>query len=596
MEGDERKIGIPLMADPSQQEAGPFDLKRLIQWVWLHARSEVRWLVMAMISAVGVSFLFSISLLYAREFINKVGQGYVSQTLIKLAGIIMAIFLGYSILKLISSTLGALASTNIRRNLEVSCFNHLSRLPFNYLEEKSHGRLTAALMAEIPMVSNVIQTILRSFVRAPITILIIIIILFYNSPLVAVVALLTMPLLFLGLSSFSSMAKRKTEQSFKSISHMYSRLGEHLGGIRVVRCLGLLDFYSNKMKDLSTDIARTSRHSAVISALQQTVQELISLVILISFLLWMAWKVYEGTMEIGHALLVPAAMLYIRSEGLVISDGYVRLRKTEGAAERLRELFQEKRESTGDQRLSDTIRRISLNDVSFRYPSGESVLENINLELQPGGLTVIIGESGAGKSTLCDLSLRLRARTHGNIFYNNVELENLHEEFVRDTTALVEQEPYLFEGTIRYNLQVASPSATEEQMWEALEMANAARFVRGLKGGLDSEAGQRGARLSVGQKQRICLSRALIKKPQFLVLDEFTNSVDLENESEIIDAVLKLSTRTIILCVTHRESIIMKAREVYHLQNKKLHKIEKHLKHIRLIKDTARPDSPKSGS
>ncbi|MCK5612223.1 ABC transporter ATP-binding protein [Candidatus Pacearchaeota archaeon] len=586
MNNKKRDIGIPLLPDLSQEETGNFGLRRLLDWVWQHSKSEVVWLILAMITSAGVSSLSSISLLYASRFIDEVGRGYDKHVLMKIGITILAIFIGLTVLRLLTTTLGAFAVTNIRRNLEVDCFQHLSQLPFEYLEEKPQGRITAALMAEIPLVANVIQTVLRSFIRAPFTIVMVLAVIFYNSPLVAAVTLITMPWLFIGLSYFSSQAKKKTERSFKAISQMYRKINEHLGGIRVVRTLGLSDFYSNKMKGLSGEIAKTSRQSALLGALHHTVQELISVAILILFLVWLSWRVLNGTMDIGQALLVPAALLFIRGEVMVISGGYVRLRKTEGAAKRLRELLQVKREFTGGQRLTEPLNKISFHRVTFRYPNGKDVLEDIDLDLYPGGLTVIVGESGAGKSTICDLCLRLRTPTGGTIYYNDVEIGKLDEEFIRSSTALVEQEPYLFEEPIRNNLLLANPFASDKEIWEALTSANASEFVKTLPKGLDSEVGQRGVKLSVGQKQRIALARALIKKPQFLVLDEFTSSLDLENESEIIDALLESMPHTIILCATHRTSIIMKARDVYHLENKTLKRIDKAQGQFRIIRNT----------
>ena len=574
MKPEAKLMRIPLFRETTPADGIDFNLRDLTDWVWQHSKSEVKWLVLGMLAASSFSGLSSLTLLYASRFINEIGRGFDPHRLGRIGLIVFAILIAMSALRLITSTLGAFAATNIRRNLEVTFFAHLSRLPFHYLEVKSHGRITAALMTEVPMVSGIISLILRSFVRAPISIIFVIAVLLYNSPKIALVSLATLPLFFLGVSFFTRRIKAKTQLSFQNISRMYGRINESLGGIRVVRCLGLLEYFATRLQDLSRDIAKTTRQSSVISAIQQTLQELIGVAILVGFLAWIAYEVVKGRMQIGQALLVPAAFIYIRNEILSISGGYMNLQGIESAAQRLRELLLQEEEQKGGERFSGMLNSIRLQELNFSYINGSEVLNGINLELKPGRLAVIVGESGAGKSTLCDLCLRLRAPTAGKILYNELEIGRLEEDFLRNLTALVEQEPFLFEGTVRENLLLASPKASEAQLWEALAAARAADFVRALPQGLDADVGQRGVKLSVGEKQRLALARALVRKPSFLVLDEFTSSLDVENEAEIIDALLASASDTIILCATHRPSIVAKASEVYQLANKRLVRVD----------------------
>lgn len=571
-----RKIGV-FKVSSTDNELSPEitfnESLKFLSWVWRHSKSELLWLILAMITAVGVSSLSAISLLYASKFIDAVSIKYEALKMIKLGSIIVAVFLGSSILKLITVALEALAVTNIRQNFEVACFRHLSYLPYEYLEGHSHGQITGALMSEVPMATNLVGIILRSFIRAPVAIAVVAGVLWYNSPLIAVVVIISMPLLFIGLRSFSTLVTKSSYHTFENVSKMYSKMIERLAGVRIIRCLGITTQYADEMSGLSEKIAWESRRSAVFGSLQQSLQELISVVILIGFLWWLALKVINGTMQIGQALLVPAAILYIRDESLWVSHGFMQFWKTMSAVARLSELLTVKREEIGAQKLSETVNRIRLVNVGFQYPDGEKILEHVNLELTCGGLTVIVGESGAGKSTLCDLCLRLRAPTEGKILYNNIELSDIDEDSLRNCTALVEQEPYLFEGSIRHNLLFAKPDATDEDIWEALRLANAYHFVKGLQGGLDHDVGQNGVNLSVGQKQRIAISRVLLRKPQFLVLDEVTSNLDMANEAEILQTILELSRHTIILCTTHRPSIIRNACEVYCISNKRLQRI-----------------------
>jgi ABC-type multidrug transport system fused ATPase/permease subunit len=550
-------------------------MRELMEWVWQHSKSEVPILIASMIAASTFSSLASLSLLYASKFIDMVGKGFDADKLMPLGGIVLGITVVVAGLRLLAATLGAYASTNIRRNLEIRFFGHLSRLPFHYLEEKSHGRITAALMAEVPMVAGIIPMIIRSFVRAPVAILVVIAVLIYSSPWVALVSLITLPAYFLGVNFFTRRIRAKSQESMKGVANMYAKMNENLGGIRVVRCLGLLDYFAAKMQDLSRTIAKTSRQGAIIGAVQGALQEIIAMAILVSFLIWLALQVLEGTMQIGQALLVPACFVYLRTEVMALVGGYISMKSIEVSAQRLRELLMITQENEGEVTLEGPLHRILLRDVTFAYADGPNVLEKVNLQLLPGKLTVIIGESGVGKSTLCDLCLRLRTPTAGSILYDDIPIGQLSEDFLRQASALVEQEPFLFEGTIRQNLLLSCPKADDDMLWQALAAAGAADFVRELPEKLDADVGQRGVKLSVGQKQRIVLARALIRKPRFLVLDEFTSSLDVEHESEIIENLMATAGDTIVLCATHRASIVAKADEVYLLERRRLRRVDK---------------------
>ena len=331
--------GVPLFKNSYDDSKKPINLKELFIWVWNESKSELLWLSLAMISSAGFSFLLSLSFLYASNFINAIGRNVNTSELFKIAGALFFIFLGYISLKLIASTLGAVASTNIRRNLEVKCFQHLANLPYEYIEEQSSGRMTSILFAEIPLVSNIVQIILRSFIRAPLSMIMVTAVLCYSSFKIAIIIVFTIPFLFLGMAYFSKLAKKITAKAFKNITEMHIKMQEHTHGIRVIWCLGLINYYIKKMKNISEKVAKHSRQAAIITAIQQIVQDLIYVAILISLLWWLAWQIKNGTIEIGHALLVPAVLIYIRKEVNVLSNGYMQLRKIEGAATKLRELL-----------------------------------------------------------------------------------------------------------------------------------------------------------------------------------------------------------------------------------------------------------------
>jgi ABC-type multidrug transport system fused ATPase/permease subunit len=200
--------------------------------------------------------------------------------------------------------------------------------------------------------------------------------------------------------------------------------------------------------------------------------------------------------------------------------------------------------------------------VSFAYQSDLAVLHGIDLHAAPGEMIALVGPTGAGKSTLVGLLVRFYERTGGRILLDGHPIETLPQSLLRRSIAMVTQESFLFNGTTAENLRVGKQDATEEEMWTALEGANAADFVRRLPLGLHSPVGERGIKLSVGEKQRISIARALLKNPPILILDEATASVDTATERLIQEALDRLMAQRTSFVIAHRLSTVRHADQI----------------------------------
>ncbi|MDE5413815.1 ABC transporter ATP-binding protein [Alkalihalobacterium chitinilyticum] len=207
---------------------------------------------------------------------------------------------------------------------------------------------------------------------------------------------------------------------------------------------------------------------------------------------------------------------------------------------------------------------IECSNVAFRYNTKESkyALNNINVRIPANQMTAVVGPSGAGKSTLIDLLMGLNQPGKGQILIDGFPLSDSNLISLRKAISYVPQDPFLFNESIRENLQLVVPDATEAEMWEALEFSSAAEFVRKLPNGLDTLIGDRGIRLSGGERQRLVLARAILRKPSILVLDEATSALDTENESKIQEAIDRLKGRMTIIVIAHRLSTIRNADQV----------------------------------
>lgn len=212
---------------------------------------------------------------------------------------------------------------------------------------------------------------------------------------------------------------------------------------------------------------------------------------------------------------------------------------------------------------------IECKNINFKYDEKKKdfVLRDINLQIKPNQMTAIVGRSGAGKSTLIDLLMGLNSPESGEILVDGKTLKGKMISSLRGMISYVPQETFLFNTTIRKNLQIVAPNATEEDIWDALEFSSAAEFVKNFPDGLDTQIGDRGIRLSGGERQRIALARAILRKPTILLLDEATSALDTENERKIQDALEKLMGSMTIIVIAHRLSTIRNADQVIVLDN-----------------------------
>lgn len=249
-------------------------------------------------------------------------------------------------------------------------------------------------------------------------------------------------------------------------------------------------------------------------------------------------------------------------------------------AEELYQIFDEplkQKENTNKLVISNKTPNIQLEDVFFRYDeTGDYVLKNLNMDMEFGNVTAIVGESGSGKSTIVNLLLRFFDVEAGKIKLNSIDIDKYAISYLRNQIAVVFQDTYLFYGTVKENLCMANPHATEKEIIDAAKAANAHDFIMNLSNGYETLVGERGTTLSGGQRQRISIARAILKNVPILILDEATSSVDMKSEKLIQDALEKLMKNKTTIVIAHRLSTIEKADKIYVLKDGKVKGEGKH--------------------
>jgi ABC-type multidrug transport system fused ATPase/permease subunit len=452
----------------------------------------------------------------------------------------------------------------------------LMRLPMAYFDAQQTGRLMARVTSDVGSILMFIRSGILQLLNDLITSMAIAVLLAWLQWRLALVALVAVPLYALNQGLFFRSLRRLSDEIRAQVSALYALLSERISAVRVVRSFAKED---DELDELDR---RIDRHRTLSWENTRAAAALAALATLISGL-GTVFVIAYGIVLVGRGLLTVGELLAIYALVGQLYQPIVRLTQfqatavaTQVSVERLYEIFDEP-EPVRDRPEAAAIARprgaIEFRGVSFAYaPDGARVLRDINLRIEPGMRLGVLGPSGAGKSTLLSLVPRLydipggldpAGHPWGTVHFDGRDVRDLRLADLRRSVALVPQQALLFEGSIRTNLLYANPEATEDQMWEALRIADLVATVASLPAGLDAPVGERGYSLSGGQRQRLALARAIVAQPVAVLLDDCTSALDSETESRIKQA---LDGRTCVI-VSHKVASVRRADRIIVLES-----------------------------
>ncbi|NOV00217.1 ABC transporter ATP-binding protein [Paenibacillus planticolens] len=370
--------------------------------------------------------------------------------------------------------------------------------------------------------------------------------------------------------TFIKRASKVGNQSLEIGRNYIGGITDHFNGIKDIKSNMLEESRRNWLIDWSKQFARERFEAAKISANSQLYYKVSSSLIIAVFIYASVMLFHTQGQQLMLIILV-FFRLWPRFQGIQTNleqiataiPAFKSLKELQNACRASREV---KEESRGNNHVKPIHieEYLECRDVSFRYNRNEEVcsLQDINLRIRSNQMTAVVGRSGAGKSTLIDILMGMLQPEKGQVLVDGVPLTGTNLLSLRKSISYVPQDPFLFNGSIRENLLMIDPDATEVQIWDALEFAASAEFVRKLPQGLDTLIGDRGIRLSGGERQRLVLARAILRKPSILILDEATSSLDTENEAKIQEALDRLQGKLTIIVIAHRLSTIRNADQV----------------------------------
>jgi ABC-type multidrug transport system fused ATPase/permease subunit len=463
-------------------------------------------------------------------------------------------------------------------DLRSDLYSHIQLLPLRWFDNRATGDLMTRVIEDVNSVERVLIDGIEQGVVAVLQIVIVLAVMFYWNAKLALLALVPFPLLIGGALAYTLTAHRRYRLQRRASSAINALLHDNLAGVRQIKSFVREREEHSRFNRASDQLRHATLVVMRVWAVYSPSMSMFEATGALLILGFGSYAALTGTMQIGDlvAFLMLTAFLYDPVSRLHQLNQLVQAGRAAG--ERVFEILDEAVEpgvnaenaSAASRGEADSFpyRRtriagdIRYEDLSFSYAKGLSALKHVSFHALPGATIALVGATGAGKSTLVNLLVRFYEFTSGQIYIDGRSIRDYDLRTLREAIGVVTQESFLFNGSIRENLLMGKPDATDAELWRAVDAANARQFIERLPDGLESVVGERGVKLSVGEKQRISIARALLKDPPILILDEATASVDTATERLIQEALERLMANRTSIVIAHRLSTIVHADQI----------------------------------
>lgn len=476
----------------------------------------------------------------------------------------------------------ATASTGFACNLRHAMYDNIQRFSFSNIDKFSTAGLITRMTTDVTNIQNAFQMLIRIAVRAPFTLICSLIMCIAINGELSLIFLAALVILGAALFLIIGKVSRIFEVVFKKYDDLNASVQENVSAIRVVKAFVREDHETAKFKNASNSIYKMFVKAESLIALNSPIMMFVVYfcIILIS---WLGAKfIVAGSLTTGELTSLFSYVMSVLMSLMMLSMIFVMLTMSEASAKRVVEVIKEEPDivnpETPDTNIADG--RIDFNHVNFAYAhsSGENVLENIDLHINAGETIGIIGGTGCGKSSLVNLISRLYDVTDGSVYVGGKDVKSYDLEALRNSVAVVLQKNVLFSGTILDNLRWGNENATEEECRAVCRLACADEFIERFPDGYNTYIEQGGSNVSGGQKQRLCIARALLKNPKVLILDDSTSAVDTATDAKIREAFAQRIPGTTKIIISQRISSVKDADRVLVLDDGKVSGFDTHEK------------------
>lgn len=465
-----------------------------------------------------------------------------------------------------AGTFAARASTGFARNLRHDMYYNVQNFSFSNIDKFSTGSIVTRLTTDVTNVQNAFQMCTRIAVRCPVMLVFALFMAMKINSRMALVFLAVLPILAIGMGILMKVVGPVFERAFKIYDRMNTVVQENVRGIRVVKTYVREDHETEKFEGVSGMLYRT------FSKAQKTMAGVMPLMqfCMYACMLLISWfgarLIVGGSMTTGELTSMFSYAMQILMSLMMVAMVFVMITMAKASAERVAEILDEQPDLHNPANPIHEVKdgAIEFDDVSFSYKGDERklALKNVNLHIKAGQTVGILGGTGSAKSTLVQLIPRLYDTTHGTVKVGGVDVRDYDIEALRDQVAMVLQKNVLFSGTIKENLRWGNENASDEELERVCRLAQADEFIQQMPDKYDTHIEQGGSNVSGGQKQRLCIARALLKKPKILILDDSTSAVDTKTDALIRKAFAEEIPDTTKIIIAQRVSSVQDADQI----------------------------------
>ena len=471
----------------------------------------------------------------------------------------------------------AKSAVSLGQSMRKDLFAHINTFSFQEIDRIGTSTLINRMTNDINLVQNGLNMFLRLFLRSPFVVLGAMVMAFSVNVKAALIFAVVIPALMTVVFAILLITMPLYKKVQQTLDRVLLKTRENLTGIRVVRAFAREDKEKQQFHQETDTLYKKQIFIGKISALLNPLTYMIVNLGVIAILYFGGLQVNAGELTQGEVIALINYMFQILTELVKLANLIILLSRAFASLGRVNAIFEvpsfleEGNKRQWDLNLSKDVPAISFDHVSFQYAkSGKEVLQDISFQVQQGETIGIIGATGSGKSTLAQLLCRFYDHTKGKIYLFGKEIETLSPFFLREHIGFVEQKATLFSGTLRKNMQLKKKDATDEEIWKALDIAQAREFVEEKKEGLNLEILQKGSNLSGGQRQRLSIARALVGNPDILILDDSASALDFATDAKLRHAIRTHTKNQTVLIISQRVSAIYDADHILVMEDGRL--------------------------
>ena len=500
---------------------------------------------------------------------------------ITILGIMLVLSAGLSLVfGVLSGRFAAKASSGFAKNLREDIYNKIQDFSFFNIDKFSTSSLVTRLTTDVTNVQQAYMMIIRAAVRAPITIIFAIIMSFVIDTRIGIIYLVATPILGFLLIFIANYVRPIFKKVFNQIDHLNCVVQENVKAIRVVKSFVTEEKEIGKFNKISDEIYQNFSRAEKILAFNSPIMQITIYTCLTLISYFGARFIVIGTLTTGELTSLFSYIMQMLSSLMLLSMVFVMITMAWESGQRIVEVLEEEPDLKNKENPIYEVKngKIEFKNVGFSYVKDKKkeILKKINLTINSGETVGIIGGTGDGKSSLVNLIPRLYDVTSGEVKVGGVNVKDYDLKTLRDQVSMVLQKNELFSGTIKDNIRWGNLQATDEEIVEVCKLAQADEFITGFPDGYDTMIEQGGANVSGGQKQRLCIARALLKKPKILILDDSTSAVDTKTDSLIRKAFSEKIPNTTKIIIAQRISSVQDADKIIVMSNGRIQAIGKH--------------------